>query len=158
MLADIRKNKGLSQSQLSELSGVSVRMIQYYEQGIKDINKTSAETIYHLTQALNCRMEDLIMKTVLIYKVTCTHGYMADEQGEGYSLKPWGKNNIDYKGYDDGGEYYLVPDGYTVEMGQDEQVHFYNAAGNYCELKTHRDKPALIINEGFVYLVKVDKE
>ncbi|HKM03507.1 MAG TPA: helix-turn-helix transcriptional regulator, partial [Lachnospiraceae bacterium] len=39
MLAEIRKQRGLSQGQLSLLSGESIRMIQYYEQGKKDINK-----------------------------------------------------------------------------------------------------------------------
>jgi transcriptional regulator with XRE-family HTH domain len=61
-LAEIRNERGLSQRQLSEESGVSVRMIQHYEQRVKDINKASAETIYRLSKALNCKMEDLIME------------------------------------------------------------------------------------------------
>lgn len=65
MLSKIRKKKGLSQSQLAKLSGVSVRMIQHYEQGVKDINKAESQTIYYLSQALSCRMEDLIMKDVV---------------------------------------------------------------------------------------------
>lgn len=60
MLKDYRIKKGLSQSQLAAASGVNVRMIQYYEQGAKDINKASAETLYKLSEALGCRMEDLI--------------------------------------------------------------------------------------------------
>ena len=61
-LADIRNERGLSQRQLSEKSGVSIRMIQHYEQGFKDINKASAETIYRLAKSLNCKMEDLVME------------------------------------------------------------------------------------------------
>lgn len=62
MLKDHRIKRGLSQSQLASASGVSVRMIQYYEQGVKDINKASGETLYKLSKALDCKMEDLIEK------------------------------------------------------------------------------------------------
>lgn len=61
-LKNIREDRVLSQAKLAEASGVSVRMIQYYEQGIKDINKAQAETVYKLARALNCNMEDLIEK------------------------------------------------------------------------------------------------
>lgn len=59
-LKRIRKEKNLSQKSLSELSGVNIRMIQYYEQGAKDINKAQASIIYKLAQALNCNMEDIL--------------------------------------------------------------------------------------------------
>lgn len=55
-----RKELGMSQALLASKSGVSIRMIQYYEQGAKDINKASAETIYLLSKALNCRMEEIL--------------------------------------------------------------------------------------------------
>lgn len=60
MLKEYRTKSGMSQSQLAEASGVNVRMIQYYEQGVKDINKASAETLYKLSRALGCKMEDLL--------------------------------------------------------------------------------------------------
>lgn len=59
-LKTVRKKKGLSQIQLSENSGVSIRMIQHYEQGFRDINKAQASTIYKLARALGCSMEDII--------------------------------------------------------------------------------------------------
>ena len=59
-LARLRIYAGLTQKALAENSGVSVRMIEQYEQGKKDINKASAETVYKLSQALGCSMEDLI--------------------------------------------------------------------------------------------------
>ena len=59
-LKGIREERGLSQSQLAEKSGVSVRMIQYYEQGVKDIAKTQAQTVLSLAKALECTVEDLI--------------------------------------------------------------------------------------------------
>ena len=145
MLAEIRKQRGLSQGQLSLLSGESLRMIQYYEQGKKDINKAQGSTLFHLSNALRCRMEDLIMKTVIIYRVTCIRGYLMDEQGIRYSLQPWGKNTSNYEGSDDGGQEYEISDGYTVSIGNDEQMHFYDKDGNYIKLITYNGHPALQI-------------
>lgn len=51
-LKRIRESKGMSQSQLAKASGVNVRMIQYYEQGAKDINKASVETVVKMADAL----------------------------------------------------------------------------------------------------------
>ncbi|MBO4883312.1 MAG: helix-turn-helix transcriptional regulator [Lachnospiraceae bacterium] len=59
-LARLRAYANLTQKMLAEKSGVSVRMIEHYEQGKKDINHASAETIYKLSKALGCKMEDLI--------------------------------------------------------------------------------------------------
>lgn len=59
-LKKFREASGLSQSKLAEASGVNVRMIQYYEQGVKDINKAEAITVYRLAKALDCTVEDLI--------------------------------------------------------------------------------------------------
>lgn len=55
-----RESKEISQSQLAELSGVNVRMIQHYEQGSKDLSKASAITVYQLATALGVTVEDLI--------------------------------------------------------------------------------------------------
>lgn len=59
-LKRLRSEAGISQSKLSELSGVNLQMIQKYEQGVKDINKAQGETLYKLAQALNCNVEDLL--------------------------------------------------------------------------------------------------
>jgi len=59
-LKRIRRARGLSQSQLARLSGVTLRMIQLYEQRQNDINKAQAVTVTDLAQALGCRAEDLI--------------------------------------------------------------------------------------------------
>ena len=58
----VRKTKGYSQKQLAELSGVSLRSIQMYEQRNKDINKAQSESLYHLAKALGCKMENLLEK------------------------------------------------------------------------------------------------
>lgn len=52
--------KNLSQSKLSELSGVNLQMIQKYEQGVKNINKAEAMTVYKLSEALDCNMWELL--------------------------------------------------------------------------------------------------
>lgn len=59
-LKKIREATGFSQAKLAEASGVNVRMIQYYEQGAKDIDAAAALTVYRLAQALNCTVEDLL--------------------------------------------------------------------------------------------------
>ncbi len=61
-LARLRAYAGLTQKALGEKSGVSKRMIEQYEQGKKNLNHASAETVYKLSQALGCRMEDLVEK------------------------------------------------------------------------------------------------
>ena len=59
-LKKIRNENKLSQSQLAELSGVSLRMIQKYEIGDRDINNASAITVFKLAQALKVNVEDLL--------------------------------------------------------------------------------------------------
>lgn len=56
----IRESRGLSQSELAELSGVKLRSIQMYEQKINDIDKAQAGTIYKLSRVLGCTVEDLL--------------------------------------------------------------------------------------------------
>ena len=59
-LKEYRERAGLSQSELARASGVSVRMIQHYEQGAKDINKAAVITVKQLADAVGCKIEELI--------------------------------------------------------------------------------------------------
>lgn len=59
-LKQFREQAGLSQTQLGDKAGVSYRMIQHYEQGIKDINKAQALTVYKLAKALQVQIEDIL--------------------------------------------------------------------------------------------------
>lgn len=59
-LQRIRRAKGYSQRELSEVSGVSLRMIQLYEQRQNDINRAQAGTLLDLAQALSCQPRDLM--------------------------------------------------------------------------------------------------
>ena len=56
----LRYISGLSQHELSLRAEVPIRQIQLFEQGQRDINKTSAITLFKLSKALNCCMEDLL--------------------------------------------------------------------------------------------------
>ena len=59
-LKDTREAKKISQKELSERSGVSIRMIQHYEQCVKDINKAQAMTVYKLAESLNCAVWEIL--------------------------------------------------------------------------------------------------
>ncbi|MCC8142227.1 MAG: helix-turn-helix domain-containing protein [Lachnospiraceae bacterium] len=59
-LQTLRRAAGYSQKSLSAKSGVSLRMIQQYEQRAKDINKASATHLAALARALGCNMENLM--------------------------------------------------------------------------------------------------
>lgn len=58
----LRQKAGLSQRELSELSGVPVRTIQQYEQRRKNINKAQAEYLVLLSKVLCCEVDDLMEK------------------------------------------------------------------------------------------------
>lgn len=59
-LRRIRKLAGLSQRELAELSGISVRQIQLFEQRQRNINHTKAIDVVKLGRVLGCRPEDLL--------------------------------------------------------------------------------------------------
>lgn len=59
-LQQIRKARGFSQRELSEVSGVTLRMIQLYEQRQNDISKAQVNIVIRLAKALGCKVEDLI--------------------------------------------------------------------------------------------------
>lgn len=59
-LYKIRSARGLTQKQLSDASGVSLRMIQLYEQKQNDISKAQAGMVIALAKALGCEARELI--------------------------------------------------------------------------------------------------
>lgn len=59
-LSQIRKARGFTQQELSEASGVTLRMIQLYEQKQNDISKAQVTVVLNLAKALGCEAEDLI--------------------------------------------------------------------------------------------------
>ena len=61
-LTRLRISAGLSQSELAERSGVNVRIIQAYEQRMRDINKAQLATVASLAKALDCDVLELMEK------------------------------------------------------------------------------------------------
>lgn len=59
-LQTLRRLMGYSQSVLAQKSGVTLRMIQQYEQRAKDINKATGANLPALSKTLGCRVEDLM--------------------------------------------------------------------------------------------------
>ena len=59
-LKKFRLLRNISQKELADKAGISVRQIQLFEQRQRDINKTQGTTLLQISRALGCRMEDLI--------------------------------------------------------------------------------------------------
>ena len=52
-----------TRKELSEISGISIRTIEQYEQGLKDINNAKASTVLSLARALLVDVEDILELT-----------------------------------------------------------------------------------------------
>ena len=61
-LKELRQRAGLTQAALAEKAGVNVRMVQYYENGFKDLNKAAFETGLRIAEALECDPRELLKK------------------------------------------------------------------------------------------------
>ena len=59
-LKRLRRQAGLSQRELAEKSGVSLRTIQQYEQRQKNINKAQIDTLISLSKVLYCDVRELL--------------------------------------------------------------------------------------------------
>lgn len=59
-LKEQRKLNGLTQQELAEASGVSLRMIRAYEQGTQDMSKAEASSLLRLAGVLHCAPETLV--------------------------------------------------------------------------------------------------
>lgn len=60
LLKKYREAAGLSQSELAGKSGTSLRTLQAYEQGVKDIRKAQVETVKKLAESIGCEIDDII--------------------------------------------------------------------------------------------------
>jgi transcriptional regulator with XRE-family HTH domain len=59
-LKELREQAGLSQSQLSALTGISTRVLQNYEQGVRNLNGAKLVTLLQLCKALGCTLRELV--------------------------------------------------------------------------------------------------
>ena len=72
-LRTCRKKAGLSQSQLAEKAGISVRVYQNYEQGVRDIEKAQLSVLLKICIALDCKMSDVFMDNDMVELVEEYH-------------------------------------------------------------------------------------
>lgn len=59
-LQEMRKKKGYSAATLADITGISLRSIQHYESGYRDINTAKLETLCTFALALDCKLENLL--------------------------------------------------------------------------------------------------
>lgn len=59
-LKNVRIKSGISQSELAKRTGVNLRMLQYYEQGVKNIDGAKIDTLAALSIALDCGITDIM--------------------------------------------------------------------------------------------------
>lgn len=64
-LKRIRVSRGMTQGDLSTLTGINIKSIASYEQDPKKINKASVEKVLKLCDCLNCNISDIIEKKYL---------------------------------------------------------------------------------------------
>ena len=68
-LKKIRTERQLSRQQLAKISGVNVRTIDSYEDGTRDINGAKLMTLFRLSDALDCRISDILTDKELIARL-----------------------------------------------------------------------------------------
>lgn len=59
-LQEARHKAGMSQGQLAQAAGISVRVLQDYERGARDISGAKLATLLKLCNALQCRLQDIV--------------------------------------------------------------------------------------------------
>lgn len=59
-LKKMREARSLSQHQLADKTGISFRVLQNYEQGVRDLNGAKLLTLLKLCNALECKLADII--------------------------------------------------------------------------------------------------
>ncbi len=59
-LKEMREKRGMTQAELADRAGLKLGTYRMYEQGVKDINKAAAITVYKIAQVLRCAVEDLL--------------------------------------------------------------------------------------------------
>lgn len=55
-----RTEAGITQKELADRTQLSLRTLQHYEQGSKDLTTAAAITVWKIAKALDCTIEDLI--------------------------------------------------------------------------------------------------
>lgn len=87
---------GMSQSQLAAAAGISVRILQDYERGARDINGAKLATLLKICNALECNLRDIISdpKTLELLKEYEKEYEKKEEQHSMYILTNSNRNII----------------------------------------------------------------
>lgn len=68
MLKDKRNEKGLTQQELSNVTGISIKTITHYEQGLRNINGAKLDTLITFAETLDCKISDIVNDPNLVNK------------------------------------------------------------------------------------------
>ena len=90
-LQKLRKAAGLSQSQLADLAGIKVQVLQQYERGARDINGAKLPTLLKICNALECRLADIITdeETLELLKIYEEHRHRRAAGGPPFFFLSW---------------------------------------------------------------------
>lgn len=64
----LRERAGLTQEELAKRAGVSVPTIRGFDREARNINKAELETLINISNALGCRISDLLTDGKLVEK------------------------------------------------------------------------------------------
>lgn len=59
-LRKLRTAAGLSQNQLAQAAGINRRVLQNYEQGIRDLSGAKLSTLLKICIAIRCKLRDIV--------------------------------------------------------------------------------------------------
>lgn len=65
----VRIEKGLTQAQLAEKSGLNIGTLRHYEQGSKNLDNAKIETLMDICDALDCKLYEIIQNEELQERV-----------------------------------------------------------------------------------------
>ena len=83
--------------------------------------------------------------TIKLYRCYQYEAIRIDQTGEYFSLTPYGNNTLYFKGYDDGGKEYILPEGYSIGETYYGDTAIFDKDNYYVHLCVKDDSPALII-------------
>ena len=64
-LKTMRERRGMTQEELALAANVPLRMIQHYEQRVKNLGKAAFDTVFRIAQALHVQAQDILEPTIL---------------------------------------------------------------------------------------------
>ena len=95
-LQKLRKAAGLSQSQLADLAGIKVQVLQQYERGARDINGAKLPTLLKICNALECRLADIITDEETLVRALLEVNRLYNTMGQHWShLTPTKRIQLD---------------------------------------------------------------